>query len=191
MRKSILIFLFALLGVFSAQAYDFEVGGIYYNITNSSAKEVEVTAKSSHYDDRYSGSVVIPATVTYNKTTYKVTSIGEKAFNWCSDLTSVTIPESVASIGENAFSMSGLTTVTIPKSVTSIGASAFSGCTGLTSVTLSEGVTSIGEGAFMGCLKTRKPCRSTTNDSSVSAPRATGAMAAAAIRINNVCFISR
>ena len=151
MRKSILIFLFTLLGVLGAQAYDFEVNGIYYNITNSSAKEVEVTAKSSHYDDRYSGSVVIPATVTYNKTTYKVTSIGEKAFNWCSDLTSVTIPESVASIGDNAFSMSGLTTVTIPKSVTSIGASAFSGCSGLTLVTLSEGVTSIGEGAFMLC----------------------------------------
>ena len=150
MRKSILILLFALLGVFSAQAYDFEKGGIYYNITNSSAKEVEVTAKSRHYDDRYSGSVVIPSSVTYNKTTYKVTTIGEKAFNWCTDLTSVTIPASVTSIGENAFSMSGLTRVAIPAHVSTIGKSAFYG-SGLTSVTLSEGVASIGEFAFSLC----------------------------------------
>ena len=65
-----------------------------------------------------------------------VTSIGNNAFSDCDDLTSVTIPASVTSIGNGAFSnCDDLTSVTIPASVTSIGYSAFSGCTGLTSAT--------------------------------------------------------
>ncbi len=73
-------------------------------------------------------------------------------FASCASLTSVTIPNSVMSIGESAFSgCSGLTSVIIPNSVTSIGSRAFSNCTGLTSVVIGNGVTSIGENAFSGC----------------------------------------
>ena len=81
-----------------------------------------------------------------------VTSIGNSAFEHCSGLTSVTIPNSVTSIGWYAFyNCTSLTSVTIPNSVTSIGEGAFSGCSGLTSVTIPNSVTSIGINAFRGC----------------------------------------
>ena len=81
-----------------------------------------------------------------------VTSIGSSAFRNCSSLTSVTIPNSVTSIGSSAFrNCSSLTSVTIPNSVTSIGEWAFYGCSGLTSVTIPNSVTSIGESVFEDC----------------------------------------
>ena len=81
-----------------------------------------------------------------------VTSIGYRAFSACSGLTSITIPASVTSIGEFAFcDCSGLTSITIPNSVTSIGDWAFSYCSGLTSITIPASVTSIGSYAFDNC----------------------------------------
>ena len=80
-----------------------------------------------------------------------VTSISG-GFSGCSGLTSVTIPNSVTSIeGQAFYGCSGLTSVTIPNSVTSIGEFAFWGCSGLTSVTIPNSVTSIGHGAFLSC----------------------------------------
>ena len=81
-----------------------------------------------------------------------VTSIGEHAFYDCSSLTLVTIPNSVTSIGEYAFEYCrSLTSITIPNSVTSIGDGAFSYCSSLTSVTIPNSVTSIGTKAFQYC----------------------------------------
>ena len=81
-----------------------------------------------------------------------VTSIGDYAFQYCSSLTSITIPNSVTSIGDYAFSYcSGLTSITIPNSVTGIGRDAFSYCSGLTSITIPNSVTSIGDFAFYDC----------------------------------------
>ncbi|NLX26264.1 MAG: leucine-rich repeat domain-containing protein [Lentisphaerae bacterium] len=81
-----------------------------------------------------------------------VTSIGDHAFSYCSGLTNVTISDSVTSIGDGAFGRcDGLASVTIPDGVTSIGDDTFAFCTNLTSVTIPECVTSIGDGAFYDC----------------------------------------
>ena len=81
-----------------------------------------------------------------------VTSIGEEAFTKCLCLGSITIPNSVTSIGRAAFNTClNLTSITIPNSVTRIGEYAFGECRGLTSVTIPGSVTEIGNGAFLGC----------------------------------------
>ena len=143
--------LFGLLfSSFSALAYDCKVDGIYYNL-NKTDKTASVV---SNYYGVYSGNIIIPETITYNNTTYSVTSIGDRAFDQCSGLTSVTIGNSVKSIGESAFAYcSGLTSVTIGNSVTSIGDRAFDQCSGLTSVTIPNSVTTIGEEVFGNCSR--------------------------------------
>ena len=85
-----------------------------------------------------------------------ITSIGggssyDSPFRGCSNLTGVIIPNSVTSIGQQAFSGTSLTNVNIPNSVTSIGIMAFQGCSSLTSVNIPNSVTSIGIGAFVSC----------------------------------------
>ena len=101
--------------------------------------------------DKYSGEIIIPESVEYLGATYSVTSI-LNAFNNCYGLTSVSIPNSVKTIGFQAFLYcSGLTSVTIPNSVTSIEDYAFWGCSALTSVTIGNSVESIGTQAFYMC----------------------------------------
>ncbi|MFD0702859.1 leucine-rich repeat domain-containing protein [Slackia equolifaciens] len=109
-------------------------------------------AMVTHADSGISGDVEIPGTIEVGDQKYKVTSIGDHAFSWCTDLTEITIPESVTSIGDHAFrGCSSLTQITIPEGVTSIGDHAFSECSSLTQITIPEGVTSIGDGAFSYC----------------------------------------
>ena len=176
--KSLVLAVIGLLCSMSVSAHDFEVDGIYYNIMSEKDMAVEVTFSGDSYDavlDKYSGSVTIPETVTYNDNIYSVISIGPFAFAGCSGLTSVEIPNSVTCFRSLAFEgcsgltsivipnsvtdiynqvfygCSNLTSVVIPNSVTSIGSSAFSGCSNLTSVVIPNSVTSIGSSAFSGC----------------------------------------
>ena len=79
-------------------------------------------------------------------------SVGVYAFQGCTNLTKITLPDSVTAIGDYAFSScTGLTEITLPESVTTIGIYAFSNCTRLTEITLPGSVTTIGNGAFVYC----------------------------------------
>ena len=138
----------------TANAHDFEVDGIYYNITSFQDFTVEVTFKGEKYNsfsNEYSKEVRIPNQIAYSGKTYSVTSIGSYAFYECSGLTSVSIPSGITSICNNAFNgCSGLVRVSIPYSVTLIEAYAFRKCTKITSISIS-GETKIGYGAFRNC----------------------------------------
>jgi surface protein len=126
------------------QQYDFNVNGIYYVITGSNTvKVVNKYGSQLTFNDgdfSYSGNVFIPATVTYDGTTYNVTAIGTAAFS------------EARQVNKNGPRNQGdLKKVIIGDNVTTIEGYAFYECTGLTSVTIGSGVTSIGENAFKGC----------------------------------------
>ena len=166
MKKLLLLFLLMPLTlVVSAESV--EIDGILYKLTPK-AKVAEVTGCTK------SGSIIIPSSVEYESTTYHVTSIGGLSFDGLG-VTSVTIPNSITSIGDEAFrdchnltsvilpdnncnygtfifhGCTSLTSVVIPNSVESIPLGMFWNCIGLSSITLPNNLTGIGSYAFMGC----------------------------------------
>lgn len=109
-------------------------GSFYYSVTGHS--------------DEMNAEIVIPAALGG----CPVKTIEASAFGSCSDLTSVTLPNSITSIGENAFyGCSALTSITLSSQLTAIGRKTFQGCTSLSSITIPDGVTTIGGEAFRGC----------------------------------------
>ena len=131
--KSLMLAVIGLLCSICVSAHDFEVDGIYYNITSEEDKTVEVTYRGYdpiEYSDEYSGAIIIPEYVTYFNETYQVTNIGTKAFVDCTNLISVDIPSCVTCISKEAFAF----------------------CTNLTNIEISEGVVSIEDTAFYACI---------------------------------------
>lgn len=143
MKKILLSFILALLPLV-ASADAVEIDGIYYTFKDHQAEVVS-------NPNKYEGDIVLPESVMYKGDECMVTSIGEQAFYRCYNLTSVVIPTSVRSIGNEAFSLCGIMTVAIPGGVTFIGERAFYGSIGITSLTIANSVTSIGSQAFGDC----------------------------------------
>lgn len=132
-------------------AYDFKASGLFFNITS----DVEPYTVEVTYDDEdgesYTGDITIPSKVKSDGITYQVTSIGAEAF-YASAITSVAIPKTVTRIGDDAFYYTdNLTSVTFNEGLVSIGANAFASATALTSIDIPSTVATIGQGAFDGC----------------------------------------
>ena len=149
--KKLIISLFTIIGLFSSNnlfAYDFQVGGIYYTITDNSGRLVNV-AKG---DVKYSGDIVIPSSVGYGGITYTVSGLESQICQDCKTLTSVTIGNNIKSIPQYAFyGCTNLESVTLGSKVESLGYMSFAECTNLSSINLNDNITSFSGSVFSGC----------------------------------------
>ena len=159
MKKLFLLFV-TLVATTCLWAQSFQVGELYYNITNDTivpytvgvARSVDEPILGGNYPSLISA--IIPETITYNGTTYSVTSIEDGAFAYCYSLTSITIPNNVTSIGYRGFChCQSLSSIIIPNNMMSISEEAFWCCYSLSSITIPNSVTNLGYKAFYGCDK--------------------------------------
>ena len=126
----ILSMILIILSLLSCNGYDKDYQGLVFTLKDDGTYKVSADMLDENYAEILSGEINIPSTYK-NKS---VTSIGD--FYRCSNLTSITIPDSVHTIDDQAFLLCEvLTNLTLPNSITSIGKSTFAGCSKLTSLT--------------------------------------------------------
>lgn len=140
----------------TVMALSAKVNGIYYSF-DSSTKEATVeyntvpTTTHTRNTD-YTGNVVIPQVVEYNNVDYTVTTIGMFAFHDCTQMTSITLPESIVTVKSYAFQYcTGLKSFTFPASVREVDGGILEYCSKLTTVVFSENISSIPQSMFYGC----------------------------------------
>ncbi len=132
----------------------FEVNGARYKVTETDTKNQTFCVSLVQVLSKKVKTFKVPSSVTYNGASYKVVSIGKKAFAGCKKLKKITIGSNVKTISDKAFySCSVLKSITIPSSVTKIGKEAFAKCKKLATVKIkSKSLTAskIGKNAFKG-----------------------------------------
>ncbi len=153
-------------------AYDFEEGGLYYNVLSDDEGTVELTHNG--HTNAYRGDITIPEYVEHNGRNYKVVRVGDEAFRLTTDLDAIVLPQTLRSLGQNAFMQSDrVATLYFPDSITQAGDSlirncsfirsvrlplmlnevppyCFSGCWNLRTITLHEGIKALRRDAFAG-----------------------------------------
>lgn len=149
-RFAILLVMMVMFTSKALAGASFEVIDGFKYILDSDTKTATLVPNT----EKYAGDVVIPESVkAKDGNDYTITAIGDRCFDCCSGLTSITIPSSVTSLGMRCFSgCSGLTSITIPSSVTSLGESCFIACESLASITIPSSVTSLGKSCFYNCI---------------------------------------
>ena len=151
MKRLLFSFLFVLTAIagWAQEPTEFTEGHFNYVETDAVNHYVSVAQND---ENKPSGAVVIPSSVTHDAVTYTVTSIADNGFGSNEDITEVTIPSTVTSIGEGAFwYCSKLTTITLSSTLTTIGNSAFLFCSSLASFSVPGSVTTIGSAVFDNC----------------------------------------
>lgn len=108
-----------------ASAQYFEAGGIVYGITSETEQTVEVWPNIVSEDYQYRGDIVIPQTVTHDGTSYTVTALSEAAFESNTEVTSLSLPATIRSIGNHCFYNCRFTSLQLPDSLRSIDSNAF------------------------------------------------------------------
>ena len=132
----------------SASAYDFEVDGIAYTITSLT----DLTVGVDQLVNKDITKIVIPESVAYKNKTLNVTSIKDNAFKDNTDLSEISLPNTINSIGERAFmNDSSLVVINTPDPLSYIGSEAFSGCSSITTFYIPKGVEKILYRTFYGC----------------------------------------
>ena len=123
---------------------DFTVDGIKYKMTAEDKVSVVYPTSSkpgSSNPNTYSGDIVIPAQVTYEGKTYNVTGIANYAFRYA-NITSITLPDGLLSIGEEAIYKTQITEITLPNSLTTMGTYAMGYNSNLEKITFGSDIAS-------------------------------------------------
>ena len=140
--------------VWDCKSNDIADDGYFYVIIDGIRYGLKDNAATVAEQLRSTVEINIPTSVIYNERVYLVTAIGNCAFEGCTSLTNVNIPNGVTSIGDYAFrNCSKLTSINLSDNITAIGASAFSGCSAFTSIAIPNSVTVISDSAFANCTK--------------------------------------
>lgn len=126
----------------------FKVNGIGFNIISSDEVEVAPNIYSIYSEYNRLTHAEIPATVSFEGKSYKVTNIDIEAFWSRENLRSVTLPSSLRSLERGAFSRAGISELRIPEGVTSLGQYVADNCPNLETVYLPSTLTDIGWWAF-------------------------------------------